>query len=172
VNSYWGGNRAAGPDRLEAAGKRGVPQVITPCGLDMISCGPLQRKDRNDPLWISRNIAARNYFVQDSYRVQARTNVEELRLSAKAVAEKLNRAMGPVKFLIPTRGWSSLSVKEQSLYDPDTDRVFVEELRKQLKSEIEVRELDMHLNTPEFAMAVVEAFEEMMKDRENRKSMP
>ena len=168
----FGGNRAAGPDRLEAAGKRGVPQVITPCGFEMISCGPLVRKDRGDPLWISRDIAARNYFVQDSYRVQARTNVEELRIVAKAVAEKLNRARGPVKFLIPVRGWSSLSVKEQSLYDPDTDRVFVEELRKQLKPEIEVRELDMHLNTPEFAMAVVEAFEEMMKDRENRKSIP
>jgi len=167
-----GGNRAAGSDRLEAAGKRGVPQVITPCGLDMISCGPLQRKDRNDSLWISRNIAARNYFVQDSYRVQARTNIEELRLAAKAVIEKLNKAKGPVKFLIPVRGWSSLSVKEQSLYDPDADRVFVEELRKQLKPEIEVRELDMHLNTPEFAMAVVEALEAMMKEQVNRKTIP
>jgi len=168
----FGGNRAAGPDRLEAAGKRGIPQVITPCGFEMISCGPLQRKDRGDPLWISRNLAARNYFVQDSYRVQAKTNVEELRSVAKAVAEKLNRARGPVKFLIPVRGWSSLSVKEQPLYDPDADRVFVEELRKQLKPEIEVRELDVHLNTPEFAMAVVEAFEAMMKEKESQKSMP
>jgi len=168
----FGGNRAAGPDRLEAAGKRGVPQVITPCGFDMISCGPLVRKDRGDPLWISRNIAARNYFVQDSYRVQAKTNAEEVRLVAKAVAEKLNRAMGPVKFLIPVRGWSSLSVKGQPLYDPDADRVFVGELRKELKSEVEVREFDMDLNTPEFAMAVVEAFETMMKEKEKRKSMP
>jgi uncharacterized protein (UPF0261 family) len=104
--------------------------------------------------------------------VQAKTNAEELRLVAKAIAEKLNRAKGPVKFLIPVRGWSSLSVKEQPLYDPDTDKVFVEELRKQLKPEIEVRELDIHLNTPEFAMAVVEAFEAMMKEGENRKSMP
>jgi uncharacterized protein (UPF0261 family) len=159
----FGGNRAAGPDRLEAAGKRGIPQVITPCGFDMISCGPLSRKDRGDPLWISRNLATRNYFVQDSYRVQAKTNAEERRLVAKAAAEKLNRARGSVKFLVPVRGWSSLSVKEQPLYDPDADRVFVEELKKQLKHEIEVRELDMHLNTPGFAMAVVDAFEEMMK---------
>jgi uncharacterized protein (UPF0261 family) len=98
--------------------------------------------------------------------------VEQLRSVAKAVAEKLNRARGPVKFLIPVRGWSSLSVKEQPLYDPDADRVFVEELRKQLKPEIEVRELDVHLNTPEFAMAVVEAFEAMMKEKKSRKKMP
>lgn len=160
-----GGNRAAGPDRLEGAVKRGIPQVITPCGFDMISCGPLERKNRNDPLWSARNIASRNYFVQDSYRVQARTNVEELRLIAKTLAEKLNRTNGPIKFLIPIRGWSSLSVKGQPLYDPDADRNFVEELKKGLKSEIEIRELDLHLNTSEFAMAVVEAFEEMMEKR-------
>ena len=166
-----GGNRSAGPDRLEAAGKRGIPQIITPCGFEMISCGPLARKDRGDPLWISRNLAARSYFVQDAYRVQAKTNAEELRLVAKAVAEKLNRAKGPVKFLIPGRGWSSLSVEDQPLYDPNADRVFVEELREQLKPEIEVRELALHLNTPEFAMAVVKAFEKMMSNKESRKSV-
>lgn len=157
-----GGNRAAGTDRLEGAVKRGIPQVITPCGFDMISCGPLQRKDRNDPLWTARNIASRNYFVQDSYRVQARTNVDELRLIAKTLVEKLNKTKGPVRFLIPLKGWSSLSVEKQPLYDPEADQEFVEELKKGLKPEIEVRELDLPLNTPEFAKAVVEAFEEIM----------
>jgi uncharacterized protein (UPF0261 family) len=166
-----GGNRAGGADRLEAAGKRGVPQVITPCGFDMISCGPLARKDRGDPLWISRKIAARNYFVQDAYRVQAKTNPEELTLVAKAVSQKLNRATGPVKFLIPVRGWSSLSVKGQPLYDPEADRVFVEALKKDLKSEVEVREFDMDLNTPEFAVAVVEALETMMKGKGRSRSL-
>ena len=60
----------------------------------------------------------------------------------------------------------------QPLYDPDADRILVEELRKQLKPEIEVRKLDMYLNTPEFAMAMVEAFEAMMKEQLNRKSIP
>jgi uncharacterized protein (UPF0261 family) len=97
--------------------------------------------------------------------VQAKTNAEELRLIAKAVAEKLNRAKGPVKFLIPVRGWSSLSVQDQPLHDPNADRIFVEELRKQLKPEIEIRELDVHLNTPEFAMAAVESLEKMMSEK-------
>jgi uncharacterized protein (UPF0261 family) len=167
----FGGNRSAGPDRLEAAGKRGIPQLITPCGFEMISCGPIARKDRSDPLWISRNLAARNYFVQDAYRVQAKTNAEELRLVAKAVAEKLNKAKGPVKFFIPVRGWSSLSVKDQPLYDPNADRVFVEELKEQLKPEIELRELDTHLNTQDFAMAVVKALGEMISEQESRKSV-
>ncbi len=159
----FGGNRAAGPDRLEAAGKRGIPQIITPCGFEMISCGPLRRKDSGDPLWVSRNLANRSCYFHDAYRVQARTNADELRLVAKTVAEKLNKAKGLVKFLIPKKGWSTLSVKGQPLYDPDADKVFVDELKKHLKPEIELRELEVHLNTPEFAIAVVEAFDEMMK---------
>ena len=159
----FGGNRAAGPDRLEAAGKRGIPQIIAPCGFEMISCGPLKRKDSGDPLWLSRNLADRNYYLHDAYRVQARTNAEELRLVAKTMAEKLNKAKGPVKVLIPEKGWSTLSVEGQLLHDPDTDKAFVQELEKNLKPEIEVRKLDTHLNTPEFAMAVVETFDEMMK---------
>jgi uncharacterized protein (UPF0261 family) len=109
---------------------------------------------------------------QQENRPQARTNVEELRIVAKAASEKLNSARGPVKFLIPIRGWSTLSVKDQPLYDPKADRIFVEEPRKQFKPEIEVLELDVYLNTPEFAMAVVEAFEAMMKEQVNRKSIP
>ena len=159
----FGGNRAAGPDRLMAAGERGVPQVITPCGFEMISCGPLERKDKGDPLWISRGFASRNYYVQDSTRVQARTNSEELKLVATTVAERLNRAKGPVKIFIPEKGWSTLSVKGQPLHDPGADKVFVEELGKRLNPDIEVRELDVALNTPECAMAIAETFHEMMK---------
>ena len=167
----FGGNRAAGPDRLEAAGKRGVPQILTPCGFDMISCGPLRRKDSGDPLWVSRNLASRSYYLHDAYRVQARTNIDELRLVAKTVAEKLNKAKGTVKFLIPKKGWSTLSVKGQPLYDPVADRVLVDELKKHLKPEIELRELEVHLNTPEFAIAVVEAFDEMMKGKDFKENI-
>jgi uncharacterized protein (UPF0261 family) len=159
----FGGNRAAGTERLEMAGKRGLPLVVSPCGFEMISCGPIQRKDSGDPLWISKNIATRSCYVQDAYRVQARTNAEELKLVARVVSEKLNKAKGPVRFLIPSKGWSSLSVQGQTLYDPDADRAFVEELKKTLRPEIEVRELELPLNSPEFAMAVVEALDEAMQ---------
>jgi uncharacterized protein (UPF0261 family) len=159
----FGGNRAAGPNRLEAAGKRGIPQVITPCGFEMISCGPIKRKDSGDPLWVSRNLAKRNYYIHDAYRVQARTNIEEMRLIAKTMAERLNKAKGPVKIFIPKKGWSTLSVTGQPLHDPVADKVFAEELKRHLRPEVEVKELEAHLNTSEFAEAVVETFDNMMK---------
>ena len=162
-----GGNRASGPDRLEAACHQGIPYILTPCGFDMISCGPLERKDKNDPLWVSRKLAERKILVQDAMRVQARTNAEEVQIIARAVAEKLNRHRNKrlVKFLIPTRGFSSLSVEGGALYEPGTDQVFVDELRKNLDPEIQVIEVDTHINTPEFARAVAKALEESFKLR-------
>jgi uncharacterized protein (UPF0261 family) len=160
-----GGNRAAGPTRLEAAGQRGIPQVLTPCGFDMISCGPLDRRDQGDPLWTSRRLAERKIFIPDAFRVQVRTNADELREVAQAVAEKLNKSKGPAKFLIPTQGWSALSVEGADLHEPEADAVFAPVLREHLRPDIEVKELDTHLNTPEFARAVVDALEEMMKSQ-------
>jgi uncharacterized protein (UPF0261 family) len=160
-----GGNRAAGPTRLEAAGARGIPQVVAPCGFEMISCGPLDRRDQGDPLWTSRRLAERKIFIPDAFRVQVRTSADELREIAQVVAEKLNKSKGPVKFLVPTQGWSALSVKGTDLYEPETDAVFAPALREHLRPDIEVKELDTHLNTPEFARAAVEALEEMMKSQ-------
>jgi len=166
VSEEWiGGNRAAGPTRLEAAGARGIPQVVAPCGFEMISCGPLSRKDKGDPLWISRKLAERKMFFPDEFRLQIRTNAEELEETGRIVAEKLNKSTGPVKFLIPTQGWSTLSVQGADLYEPETDRVFSAELKKHLKPDIEVIELETHLNTAEFARAAVDALDEMMKAR-------
>jgi uncharacterized protein (UPF0261 family) len=154
-----GGNRAAGPDRLDAGVKAGKPYILSPCGFDMISCGPIERKDQKDPVWVSRKLAERKMLVQDAMRVQARTSAEEMQMIAELVAEKLNSHPDKklVKFVIPTRGFSSLSVEGGSLYDPVSDKAFVDALQKNLDPGIEVITVDTHINTPEFAKAVVGA---------------
>ena len=157
-----GGNRDAGSTRLEAAGNVGIPQVVSPSGFEMISCGPLSRREKGDPLWTSRKLAERKLFLQDDFRVQARTTKEELRDIAVTVARKLNKAKGPVKFLIPLRGWSTLTTEGAPLYEPATDKVFTEEIKKHLRPEIDLRELDVELNSDEFAKACVDALEEIM----------
>ena len=156
-----GGNRASAPNRLEAACRRGIPYILSPCGFDMLSCGPIERKDKNDPLWISRKLADRTLFVQDAMRVQARTSAEELTTVAKAVAEKLNKHTNKslVKFIIPTKGFSSLSVEGGQLYAPEIDRVFVNTLRENLDPEIETIEVHANINTTEFGQAVAQALE-------------
>jgi uncharacterized protein (UPF0261 family) len=156
-----GGNRAAGPDRLDAGINQGRPYILSPCGFDMISCGPIQRRDEGDSLWVSRRLADRKLLVQDAIRVQARTTPEEMQMIARAVAEKLNKHENKklVKFIIPTKGFSSLSVEGGALHDPVSDQAFVDEFRTNVDPEIEIIELDTHINTPEFARAVINALE-------------
>jgi len=153
-----GGNRAAGPNRLETAGKMGIPQLITPCGFDMLSCGPLERGDRGDPLWVSKDIKKRKLFIPDAFRVQARTTSQELREIAREVARKLNQSKGLVAVLIPLKGWSSLDQEGMPLYDPEADQAFLGELRIHLNKNISTIELDLHLNTREFAEEAVNQF--------------
>jgi len=154
-----GGNRAAGPDRLDAGCKLGKPYILSPCGFDMISCGPIQRRDEGDPLWIDRKLAERKLLLQDAIRVQARTAPEEMKTIALEVAGKLNQHENKklVKFIIPTEGFSSISVEGGAIHDPESDRTFIEELKKNLDPEIEIIEVPTHINSPEFARATVDA---------------
>jgi uncharacterized protein (UPF0261 family) len=159
-----GGNRAAGPDRLDAGINQGKPYILSPCGFDMISCGPIQRRDEGDALWVTRKLAERKLLLQDAMRVQARTSPEEMKTIANAVAEKLNTHENKklVKFIIPGRGFSSLSVEGGALYDPVSDQAFIEAFKRALDPEIEIIEVDAHINTPEFARAVVDTLEKIL----------
>jgi len=159
-----GGNRAAGPERLDAGINQGKPYILSPCGFDMISCGPIQRREEGDSLWVSRKLAERKLLIQDAIRVQARTSPEEMQTIARAVAEKLNKHENKklVKFIVPTKGFSSISVKGGALYDPISDKIFIDEFRENLDPKIDIIEVDTHINTPEFAQAVVDALEQIL----------
>ncbi len=163
IEELLGGNRAAGALRLESAGRAGIPQVYTPCGFDMLSCGPLSRREAGDPLWTNLRLADRKIFIPDEFRVQARTRGDEVCKVAEVVGRKLNASKGPVRFFIPTQGWSSLSSKEADLHDPVADALFAPVLKKSLRRDIEVSELPMELNSPEFAEALVTALDGMVK---------
>jgi uncharacterized protein (UPF0261 family) len=151
IEEIFAGTRAAGPKRLEAAGERGLPQVIAPGSVNITNAGP-ERKQAEQ--YISRE----RKLKQDEFRIETRYSREELKTAAKVYADKLNKARGPVKILFPTRGWSSLDREGSVLHAPEEDKVFVVELRRNLKPEIEIKELDCHLEDAEFALALVETF--------------
>ncbi|MHB8666062.1 MAG: Tm-1-like ATP-binding domain-containing protein [Burkholderiales bacterium] len=144
------GNRDPGPNRLMAAVETGIPMVLAPCGLDILSYG-----GRADMLAQTKD---RVQYVQDALRVQVRTTAEELRQAADVIAERLNRAKGPWTFLIPLRGWSSLDREGRPIYDPVAYAAFVARLKEKLADRSRVREVDLHLYTPEFARVAVDEF--------------
>src|SRR5208337_5367299 len=90
-----GGMRAAGPERLTAAGKLGIPQVIAPGGVNLMS----PRKSRYKTEYYERR-----KFDLDELRTFLRVSTDEIQQVARAFAEKLNQAKGPTIFLFPTRG--------------------------------------------------------------------
>jgi uncharacterized protein (UPF0261 family) len=148
-----GFTRAAGPTRLEAAGRRGIPQLVAPCG---VNCGsPLKRKYKPE-------YELRKKYDYDAARTFIRLSKEEMMKVADAMAEKLNKSLGPVKVLIPLGGWSSLDRRGTDFHDAELDRAFLGELKKQLRKDIEIREVDADLEAPAFAKAIINAFEELM----------
>ena len=151
-----GGNRAANARRLEGAGRAGIPAVIAPSGFDMISCGPISRRNSADPLWVEKGLAGRAICIPDKFRVEARTTAAEVGDIAAAVAARLNGNGTPACVVVPTRGWSSLSVAGAELHDPDADAALVPSLRRHLDAGIPVVEVDCELNSEAFATVLVD----------------
>lgn len=167
-----GGNRAAKTSRLEAAGKAGIPQVIATSGFDMISCGPIERRDNDDPLWEKRKIANRQYSVPDRYRVEARTTAEEVADIARNVANRLNRSEALACVMVPTKGWSSLSVEGAELYNPKADAAFVPALRESVKANFSVVEVQAELNSEVFACALVQKLHSLIQANAEHMTTP
>ncbi len=142
----FGFMRDAGPWRMETAGNRGLPQVISTCSVNHMT----PAKSKYKPEYHER----RKYDL-DKFRTWVRLSPDELKEVAAAFVEKLNRATGPVKVIIPQKGWSSVDYPGNATYDPEEDRVFVEALRSGLNPEIEVLEVDGNMEDPAFAEAVI-----------------
>jgi len=155
LDSIIGGTRKACSQRLETAGRKGIPQIIAPGGLDFITPSRSQYKPEYD---------ARKRFEPDKLRLQIRSSKDELIQCARIIAKKLNRSKSPVKFLIPLKGWSRIDGPGRPLDDPEAIIAFSRELRENCKPEIDVVEIDAWIEDHEFGVALVEALNEMMSN--------
>jgi uncharacterized protein (UPF0261 family) len=144
----FGFMRDAGPTRLEAAGRMGIPQIISTCGVNHIT----PRKSK-----YTREHDLRRRHDIDALRTWLRMSPRELKEVAALFAEKLNLSRGPVRVMIPLRGWSSVDAPGNATYAPEEDRIFTAELRKDLRKDIEIEEVDANMEDPEFAEAVTRA---------------
>ena len=143
----FGFMRDAGPDRMETAGKFGIPQIISTCSVNHMT--PARSKYKPE-------FHERRKFDLDRLRTWIRLSPDELKEVAAIFAEKLNQAKGPVTVMIPQDGWSSADLPGNDTHDPAEDQLFTEVLRRQLKSDIQIIEVASNMEDPEFATAVVE----------------
>jgi uncharacterized protein (UPF0261 family) len=82
---------------------------------------------------------------------------------AEVMSEKLNRAKGPVTVLFPCKGFDDFDKEVGGVfYDPEGHAVFLDVLKKNVKPTIKIVEFDMHINDQEFAVKVIEIFDQIM----------
>jgi uncharacterized protein (UPF0261 family) len=144
-----GGVLAAVPERLESAGKAGIPQVVSLGALDMVNFGPMES--------VPERYRDRNLYVHNPTITLMRTTPEECREIGRIVAAKLNAATGPTVLYVPLRGVSMIAVEGQVFHDPEADEALFSTLRDEVDaSKVEVHELDADVNDPEFALAMAD----------------
>lgn len=148
-----GGHRSAGPDRLEGAGRRGLPQVVVPGAIDMVNFGP--------PDTVPPHYAGRRFHRHNAGTTLMRTTVPENAQLGAWMAAKLNRANGPTAVAVPAGGFSAYDAPGGPFHDPEADRVFGKTLRAGLRPGIRLLEVDAHINEPAFAEAIVALYLEI-----------
>jgi uncharacterized protein (UPF0261 family) len=144
-----GGILGAGPARCEAAARHAVPAVLAPGCLDMVNFGA--------PETVPAKFQGRRFYQHNPQVTLMRTTTEECQRLGEILAEKVNGSKAPVTVLIPLRGISVISAPGQPFHDPVADTTLFTALKKNLRGDIPVRELDCKINDAPFAEACVEA---------------
>lgn len=150
-----GGVLSAGRDRLTAAALRGVPQVISLGALDMVNFGP--------PDTVPEKFRGRRFYQHNPNVTLMRTTPEENDLLGKEIAEKASAARGATSVLVPRGGVSAIDRPGQPFWWPEADAALFQSLRNWISPQVELMELDLHINDPAFAEAAARTLLGMLK---------
>ncbi|MDH4339808.1 MAG: Tm-1-like ATP-binding domain-containing protein [Thermoleophilia bacterium] len=158
ADELTGGIWPSGPERLETAGRLGIPQVVSLGALDVIAISstglpdPLPEKFRDRPI-----------YVHDELMVATRATQDECRELAAVIGRKLNAARGPTVLFVPLHGLSLLTTEGRALYDLEADEALFSTLREHVDpAKVEMHEVDLDINDPEFALAMVGRLHELV----------
>jgi uncharacterized protein (UPF0261 family) len=130
---------------LNTAGRQGIPTVVAPGCLDMVNFGEWQT--------VPERFNGRTLYRHNPQVTLMRTSADESSQLGRLLAEKVNRYTGPVSVLLPLRTVSVIGGQGQPFYDPQADECLFHSIRENLDPTIRLVELDLAINTPEFAQA-------------------
>jgi uncharacterized protein (UPF0261 family) len=147
-----GGTLSAGPERLDAAGSLGLPQVVSLGATDQITFTP--------PEAVPAEYYDRTLYRHNPSITLVRTSAEECGRLGALIAQKLNAAQGPTTLFIPVRGTSLYGVAGAVFHDPVADRALFSAVKEALDPSVDVIEMDTHINDPEFALAMARTLDE------------
>lgn len=143
ADELMGGVLNAGANRLEAAGKAGIPAVVTPGCLDMVNFGARET--------VPAKYADRLFYQHNPQVTLMRTTPAECEQLGKIIAEKLNAYRGPVTLLLPLKGISVISAPGGSFHDPAADAALFAALKSNISAKVKLLEIDAAINDPVFS---------------------
>jgi uncharacterized protein (UPF0261 family) len=157
ADEVCGGVLSAGPTRLDAAGKAGIPQVVVPGCIDM--CNFWARNT------VPSRYEGRTFYEWNPNITLMRTTPEENARMGEIFAEKLNASSGRVVVLIPLGGFSEVDLPGKAFWWPEADQAFVQALKSKLRTGIPVVEMQTDVNDPTFSGKVAQTLLDMLKVR-------
>jgi len=157
ADELCGGVLSAGPHRLEAAARAGIPQVVVPGCIDMCNFWA--------PDTVPEKYRDRTFYKWNPNVTLMRTTPEENARLGEIFAEKLNAATGPVAVYVPVKGFSEVDLEGKPFHLPEANEAFVGALRANLKPGIDIVEMDVDINDPQFSSATVAALLEMVAQK-------
>ncbi len=150
-----GGVLSAGPDRLGAIARSGIPYVGSVGALDMVNFWAMET--------VPERFRGRKLYKHNPNVTLMRTTADDCREIGNWIAQKLNACEGEVRFLIPGKGVSALDAPGQAFHDPAADAALFDAIENSLKQTARRRltRLPLHINDPEFSAALVRNFREI-----------
>ena len=150
-----GGVLTAGPDRVNAAGRAGIPAIVVPGCMDMVNFG--------EPCSVPAKFSGRKFYHHNPQITLMRTTPEECRTLGTMLAEKVNAYRSLVTVLIPRKGVSIISASGGPFFDAAADAALFDALTDNLRPEVKVISMDCEINDQEFAEACVHALLENIR---------
>lgn len=156
-----GGFLSAGPQRLTAAARRGVPQVVSVGATDMVN---FYGRDS-----VPERFAARAFYQHNANVTLMRTTAEENARIGADLGRKLAAAKGPVSIILPRRGVSAID-REGQPFDDAVARAALFDAIRAAAGTVEIVEMDCHINDREFAEAAAKKLLDLMRVRQASKA--
>jgi len=162
ADHLFGGDYDAGPSRGSVALAKRIPTILVPGNMDFLVSGSLDTAKRQFP--------NRKYHRHNAAITTVRTELHELKEMAAILADRCNAASGPLVILIPKGGFSAFDRPGGPFHEPRAPKIFTQTIKKKLKAGIPLHILPFHINDPEFALAIIDAFELLVKKKAEAQS--
>ena len=140
-----------GCERMAAAVRTGIPQVVVPGAIECFNFGAV------DTIPAEFNTPERNVLVHNPNITSLLATPEELVRLGEYVADHVNRAPGPKAVGLPLGGLDNYFKEGSQWHGVDVTPLF-ESIRKNLDSGVELIEMETNINDEEFADAIFDLF--------------